>query len=61
MALDTATVVLALHTLVGFLFIGLGLQNFANGRPLGLAVQGLLGVLVIGAGIAAARLVASRD
>lgn len=54
------TAVLALHVLVGLLFVGLGVQNATNGRLLGLVLNGVLGVLIAGIGIAAARILARR-
>ena len=55
------TAVVGLHVLVGLLFLGLGVQNAMNGEPLGLALNGLLGVLIAGVGIAAARILARRN
>jgi hypothetical protein len=54
------TAVLGLHVLVGLAFVALGVQNAMNGRPLGLLLNGLLGVLIAGVGIAAARILARR-
>ena len=59
MDFDLATAVLVLHVVVGTLFIGLGVQNLLAGRPLGLVLQGLMGVLIIGMGVGASRLVGS--
>jgi hypothetical protein len=61
MDFDLPTAIIAVHTLVGFVFIGLGIQYLRAGRPMGLVLQGLLGVLVIGAGVAASRIVGDRD
>jgi hypothetical protein len=51
MDVDLSTAVLALHVLVGMVFVGLGIQNFLNGRELGLVLNGLLGLLIIGMGV----------
>jgi amino acid transporter len=47
MDFDLQTAVLALHVLVGMLFVGLGVQNFMGGRELGLVLNGLLGLLIV--------------
>lgn len=57
MELDRATGLLTLHVVAGVVLIGLGILSFLAGRPLGLLLQGLMGVLIIGAGIAVARLI----
>ena len=54
------TIVLAFHLLVGLALVGLGANFAANGEPLGLALNGLIGVLVAGVGVAAARILARR-
>jgi hypothetical protein len=54
------TAVLALHLFIGLVFVGLGVQNAMNGRPLGLALNGLLGFLIATVGVAAARILARR-
>lgn len=54
------TAVLALHVLIGLVFVGLGVQNAINGRLLGLTLNSLLGVLIAGVGVAAARILARR-
>jgi hypothetical protein len=54
------TAVVGLHVLVGLVFVGLGVQNAVNSRPLGLLLNGLLGVLIAGVGIAAARILSRR-
>lgn len=60
MAFDLPTVVLLLHVVVGVLFIGLAIQNFLAGRPVGLVLQGLFGLLIIGVGVGATRVVRNR-
>jgi len=54
------TAVVGLHLLVGLAFVGLGVQNVLNGRALGLLLNGLLGVLIAGVGVAAARILSRR-
>ncbi len=57
MDFDLGKVVLALHVLIGMLFVGLGVQNFVNGRQIGLVLNGLLGLLIIGMGAGISQLV----
>ncbi|SEN20372.1 hypothetical protein SAMN05216388_100247 [Halorientalis persicus] len=57
MDFDLSTAVLALHVLVGTVFVGLGVQNFVNGRQIGLVLNGLLGLLIVGMGVGVSRLV----
>jgi len=57
---NVPTSVLFLHVVLSLLFFWLGLNNLVNGRPIGLALNGLIGVLVVGVGVAAARIVARR-
>ena len=61
MHFDLSAGVLLLHVVVGTLFIGLGVQNLLAGRPLGLVLQGFMGVLVIGLGVGVSRLVGSSE
>jgi hypothetical protein len=56
MDFDLQTAVLALHVLVAMLFVGLGVQNFMGGRELGLVLNGLLGLLIVGMGVGVSRL-----
>ena len=57
---NVPTSVLVLHVVLSLLFFWLGLSNFVNGRPIGLVLNGLIGVLVIGVGVAAARIIGRR-
>ncbi|MFB6085057.1 MAG: hypothetical protein ABEJ94_12520 [Halorientalis sp.] len=57
MDFDLGNAVLALHVLIGMVFVGLGVQNFVGGRPLGLVLNGLLGLLIVGMGVGVSRLV----
>ncbi|WP_136718136.1 hypothetical protein [Halorientalis salina] len=61
MDFDLSTALLVLHVFVGTLFIGLGVQNFTAGRPLGLALQGLMGLLIIAVGVGASRVVGDSE
>jgi len=56
MDVDLSEVVLALHVLVGMVFVGLGVQNYVGGRQVGLVLNGLLGLLIIGMGVGVSRL-----
>ncbi|WP_193767663.1 hypothetical protein [Halorientalis pallida] len=57
MDFDLQKAVLGLHVLVGMVFVGLGVQNFVSGRQIGLVLNGLLGLLIIGMGVGVSRLV----
>ncbi|SDG22075.1 hypothetical protein [Halorientalis regularis] len=57
MDFDLQKAVLALHVLVGMVFVGLGVQNFVSGRRVGLVLNGLIGLLIIGMGVGVSRLV----
>jgi hypothetical protein len=60
MAFDISKMILAVHVAVGLIIIGTGLQYLLAGQPAGLAVQGLLGLLIIGAGVTASRAIDKR-
>lgn len=58
--MDTARVVLAGHVLVATVFFG-GAVRFALGDQIvGAALQALIGVLIVGLGVAISRIVARR-
>ena len=51
MDVDLPEILLAVHVLVGMVFVGLGIQNFVGGRQVGLVLNALLGLLIIGMGV----------
>ena len=57
MDVDLSTGLVIVHVIIGVVFIGLGVQNYLAGRPVGLVLQGLMGVLIIGLGVGTSRLV----
>ncbi|WP_335999712.1 hypothetical protein [Halorientalis halophila] len=57
MDLDLSTAVLAVHVLVGAVFVGLGIQNLVVGREIGLVLNGVLGLAIVGMGVGISRLI----
>ena len=56
MNIDLPKAVVGVHVLVGSLFIGLGGWYLLQGDLAGTAIQVVLGLLLIAAGVAASRL-----
>lgn len=57
---NVPTSVFALHAAVAVFFLYLGAANAAAGESIGVALNGLLGVLLVAAGVVVARITARR-
>ncbi|PSP73381.1 hypothetical protein BRC86_09445 [Halobacteriales archaeon QS_3_64_16] len=58
--MHTARLVLAGHVLVSLLFFGTAGQFLLGGELVGAALQSLIGVLIVGLGVALSRIAARR-
>lgn len=58
--MNTARLVLAGHVLVSVIFFGGAVRFALEGEPTGMVLQALIGVLIVGLGVALSRIVARR-
>ena len=58
---NAPTGVFALHVAVAAFFLYLGVVNGAAGEPIGVALNGLIGVLLVVAGVVVARITERRS
>ena len=58
---NAPTGVFVLHAAVGAFFLYLGAANAAAGESLGLALNGLIGAMLVAAGVVVARITEQRS